>query len=117
MQSYPPVAEFGDMLIMTMRNRIRRCEGKRICACWCIGLRGLCESVCTHGLLTRVHSCHFAVMSSSPETSWARACDDEGNGLDDIYEVEGQDEVRVSKSPLTGRHKVACTSLEFHALQ
>ena len=117
MHGYIPLSEIGDMLIRAMRNRIRRCEGNRICPCWYIALRCRCESVCVHGLLTRAHSCHFAVMSSSPETSWARACDDEGNGLDDIHEVEGQDEVRVSKSPLTGRHKVACTSLEFHALQ
>ena len=62
---HTPLSEFGDVLIKTMMNRIRRCEGKRICACWCTALRYLCESVqvFVHKLLTRVCSSHFAVTS------------------------------------------------------
>ena len=30
---YIPLSEIGDMLIRAMRNRIRRCEGNRICPC------------------------------------------------------------------------------------
>ena len=40
-----PLSEFGGMLIRTMRNRIRRGEGKVICACWCIVSCCRCESV------------------------------------------------------------------------
>ena len=97
---YPPVTVFGNMLIRAMRNRIHRCEGKRICAYWCNALCFRCERVCMHGSLTRVRSCQFAVMSSSPDISGARPCDGDCNGLDDNYEVKGQGEVRVSKCHL-----------------
>ena len=64
MQSCIPLSEFGDTLMSTMRNRTRRCEGKRICVpYWYIALRFLCESICVHGLLlTRVRSINFVVI-------------------------------------------------------
>ena len=34
----PPRQEFGDMLRRSIRNRMQSCDGKRICACWCIVL-------------------------------------------------------------------------------
>ena len=32
----PPLQEFGDMLTRSIRKRIQRRDGKRICVCWCI---------------------------------------------------------------------------------
>ena len=63
-------------------------------------LRCLCESVCVHGLLTRVCSWHFAAISFSPATSEAGRCGGDGHGLDDTYGIEGHGEVRVSKCHL-----------------
>ena len=58
-----------------------------VCAC-------LCESICVDGLLTRVRSCPFAVISSSPGNSGMRPCGGDDNGLDDIYGVGLGVEVR-----------------------
>ena len=35
---HAPLQESGDMLIKSIRNRIKRSEDKRICACWYITL-------------------------------------------------------------------------------
>ena len=32
---HAPLQELGGMLIRSTRNRIPRCEKKRVCACWC----------------------------------------------------------------------------------
>ena len=47
-----------------------------------------------HTILTRVPSCHFDMVSTSPETSGTRSCD--GDVLDDNYEVGVKLNVRVS---------------------
>ena len=38
--AHAPLQEFGDMLIKSIWNRIKRCEGKRICACCWVALLG-----------------------------------------------------------------------------
>ena len=84
----PPLQEFGDMLTMSITNRIQSRDDKRICACWCLALVAfvycmcvsvsicvsLCARVSMHELPTRVRS-HFTVISYNPEISGSRSCD------------------------------------------
>ena len=62
----------------------------------------LCEhtvfiSVCAHGLLTRVRSCHFEMISHNFDTSDVRPCDGDVNFyFDNNYDVGDKSELRLS---------------------
>ena len=70
----PPLQEFGDMLTRSIRNRIQSRDGKRICACWyiglvvCVYLRISVRERINAWLPTRVRS-QLTVISYSPGTS------------------------------------------------
>ena len=81
---YAPPQTSVDILISSIRNRIQKCKGKRICACL-VYSSSLClclsECICVRiRLLTR--SRRFAVMPHRLESSGAQPCDDDSNGLD-----------------------------------
>ena len=53
-----PAQIFGAMHVRSVRKMIRRCQGKRICACWYIALLYLCVYVYLYSMPLVLHTLH-----------------------------------------------------------